>query len=34
MVVYGQPKVGVVLVTVDKKMKREVNSIIKSMRKA
>jgi uncharacterized protein (UPF0218 family) len=33
VVVYGQPKVGVVLVVVDKKLKAEAHSILNSMRK-
>ena len=33
-VVYGQPKVGVVLVSVDRKLRREVDSMLKSMRKS
>jgi len=33
IIVYGQPKVGVVLVVVDNKLKCEVDSILNSMRK-
>lgn len=33
IIVYGQPKVGVVLVVVDKKLKGEVDSILNSMQK-